>query len=74
MGAGTLDAINLYVGQSLSGAGNSGTFSTFGGLVKVSTLVMGDQESTGSATGNFTLDGGGTLMATSVLPGAGRRR
>jgi autotransporter-associated beta strand protein len=68
MGAGTLDAISLLIGQSVTSASNTGSLSVNGGIVKVGTMTMGDQRSTGVPVANFTLNG--LLLATTVQAGA----
>ncbi len=81
MGAGTLDALTMVIGQITAGSTNtvtgstiSGTFNSgAGGTVKVSSLVLGDNNissgSTQTLTGTFNLNGGATLFAQSIAPG-----
>jgi len=81
MGAGTLDATSITIGQNLtglSGAGGStsttGTLTVGGGTVKVGTLYLGDQQVSGTTapiTATFNLNSGATLEATTIANGTG---
>jgi autotransporter-associated beta strand protein len=73
--AGTIDATTVRVGYTAVGtrAGNTGTGTlnlNGAGILVADTLLVGDQQGTGDATGTVNL-GGGTLRATTIAKGAG---
>lgn len=65
MGSGTLDATTITLGNSHVQPA-TGNLRVTGGTVIVSTLNMGLQSSTATPTSSFTLQGDGTLAATTV--------
>jgi autotransporter-associated beta strand protein len=83
MGDGTLDATSITLGQVLAGftlggttSFTTGTLSVARGTVKAATLTLGDHLSaananSGTCSGIFTLNTGGTLAAQTIQAGAG---
>jgi len=82
MGAGTLDATTIILGQILAGFTSGGTSSTTGnmsvsgGTIKVGNFYFADQQAspssgTAALSATFNFNGGANLYATNIAKGTG---